>query len=298
MNFPGEKFAFVGGGGGSDCIQASVLAELTGKPACVISVREDKTSSQNPDSGAMGESRTVQNHGGEVSPGVFRIKPETTGSGRFFENLPAERWPMYLVVDSKNGRLREQMQAALDDFGGVDTVVDVDTGGDCLYRTSFFDATQATPDQDLESLIAVSGLNAPNLLSCVIAVGIDAPDYADEILRLANARLVHFSPSQRDHILGLYREFELDGSNETRYGKTPFAWQAALRGETGRIRLPLPDRVVNDPRNPWDPYVVITPEMAGGYVMDVHDHLCALFPHDQPIPDVAAAWHQHYRRHA
>lgn len=293
INFPGEKLAFIGGGGGSDCVQAAVLAELTGKPACVVSIRTGKTSSQDAN-GAMNETRSVSNHGGEVESGVFRINPDTQGSGRFLEHLPASRWPTYLVVDSKDGRLRAQMQAAIDDFGGVDTVVDVDTGGDCLFRTSMGDCVISTPDQDLESLVAVSGLEASNLLSCVIAMGVDSPDYADEILQLARAETVHFTPSERDLILSLYREFELDGSNPDRYGKTPFAWQAALRGERGRIRLPLPDHLVNHPTNPWDPYVEITPEMAGAFVMTVENHLNALL-HQGFTPDHSAAL-QHYRR--
>ncbi|MBI3441990.1 MAG: hypothetical protein HY052_09380 [Proteobacteria bacterium] len=206
----------------------------------------------------------------------FRITPETTGSGRFLESIPADKVPMYLVIDAKDGRLQEQIQAALDDFGKVDTVIDVDTGGDCLYRTGVTDATKATPDQDLESLRAVSGLKVKTLLSCVIAKGVDSPDYADEVLTQAKAQKITFSDEQKVHIFALYKEFELDGSNPNRYGKTPFAWQAALRGETGRVRIPLPDKVVNDAKNPWNPYVNITPEMAGGYVMKVSDHLRAI----------------------
>lgn len=277
MIFTGERLAFIGGGGGSNCIQAAILAILSGKTACVISVRTEKTLSQG-NSGEIGDKRTVANHGGEVAKGVFRIKSETTGSGRFLENIPADKLSVYLVIDAKDGRLHEQLQAAIDNFGCVDTVIDVDTGGDCLYRTSVADASKATPDQDLESLKAVSNLNVPNLYSCVIAKGIDSPEYADEILSQAKAKYFTFSDEQKKRILSLYKEFELDGSNPDRFGKTPFAWQAALRGEVGPVTLPLPDKVVHDLRNPWNPHVNITSEMAGGYLMTVREHLYAISP--------------------
>jgi hypothetical protein len=68
----------------------------------------------------------------------------------------------------------------------------------------------------------------------------------------------------------------LDGSNDQRNGKTPFAWQAALRGETGEIRLPLADHLVNHPTNPWNPWVTIGSDTAGIYVMNMEQHLAAL----------------------
>jgi len=276
LDFPGTRIAFIGGGGGSDCIQAAILALLSGKPACAISVRTARTQSQGS-TGATGEQRRVSDHGGEIMPGVFRILPGSSGSGRFLEHIPAALLPMYLVVDAQEGRLPAQLQAALDDFTGVDAVIDVDTGGDCLYRTGVqTTAEKATPDQDLDTLRAVSRLSAPHLLSCVIAKGVDSPADADDVLAAAKARPLNFSPAQKLRILDLYETFELDGSNPARYGKTPFAWQAALRGQTGPVRLPLPDKVVNDAKNPWNPIVTITAEMAGGYLMTVEDHLRAI----------------------
>jgi len=168
LDLPGDRQAFIGIGGGSDCIQASVLALMGGKTACAISIRTAKTASQGA-SGKMGEERSVQNHGGEVAPGVFRITPQTTGSGRFVEFIPADRLPVYLIIDRGDGSLTAQIEAALTDFGGVDTVVAVDTGGDSLYRTTVTDATKATPDQDIASLKAVNALRGPRLLSCIVA---------------------------------------------------------------------------------------------------------------------------------
>lgn len=280
LNIPGNKAAFIGIGGGSDCIQASILAILSGKPACVLSIRANKTSSQG-NSGQIGEERTVNNHGGEVARGVVRILPETTGSGRFLESIPAGKLPVYLVIDYKDGKLHEQIQSALNDFGGVDTVIGIDTGGDSLYRTTVSDATKATPDQDLESLKAICRLEGQSVFSYVVAKGIDSPDYADHVLSQARAIPINFLETEKQRILDLYAEFEMDGSHPDRYGKTPFAWQAALRGETGTVRLPLPEKIINDPRNPWNPYVNVTPEMARCYVMRAEDHLNAI---TQPSP--------------
>lgn len=275
-DFAGHRLAFVGIGGGSDGIQAAVLALLTGKPACVISIRSHRTSSQHPLSGQMGVERTVHNHRGELTRGVYCITPETTGSGRFLEFIPARDVSVYLVIDYQDGRLCQQIGVALDDFGAVDHVIAVDTGGDALYRAGSTDGTVATPEQDLASLRALSALQSVALTSCIIAPGVDAPPYADDILCQAKARTLTFSAEEQRTILAIYQDYELDGSNPERYGKTPLAWQAALRGERGRVRLPLPDLVVQAPHNPWDPYVTITDVMQGGYVMDLNAHLAAV----------------------
>ena len=270
----GDRLAFIGMGGGSDGIQAAVLSKLSGKSSCLISIRTDKTAQDA--AGKMDEKRTVENHGGEVIDGVYRITPETTGSGRFLEHIPASDMPVYLVVDKKDGRLTEQIQAAISDFGGVQSVIGVDTGGDCLYRASISDQTTATPDQDLASLEAIGKLRDAKLYSMVLAPGIDTPDYYPEILQAAQARQITFDDTEKARILQIYKDFEMDGSNPKRYGKTPFAWQAALRGERGVTRLPIPEHLVNDARNPWNPYVNITDEMEGAYLMDVEKHLAAI----------------------
>jgi hypothetical protein len=274
LNISGEKIAFVGIGGGSDCIQAAILALLSGKPACVISIRAEKISLQDT-TDASGENRTVLNHGGELAKGVFRIHTHSTGSGRFLESIPAARLPVYLVVDYKDGTLGAQIAAALQDFG-ADSAVAVDTGGDSLYRTQVDDKAKATPDQDIASLTALCSLTSYKLFSCVVAKGIDSPDYADAVLTQARAAVVYFSDAERQHILDIYTEFEMDGSHLERYGKTAFAWQAALRGERGTVRVPLPDSVVNCSINPWNPFVLITAEMAGCYLMGAQDHLDAI----------------------
>jgi hypothetical protein len=274
LHISGEKIAFVGIGGGSDCIQAAILALLSGKAACVISIRAEKISLQDTTM-ANGENRSVLNHGGELAKGVFRIHAHTTGSGRFLESIPAEKLPVYLVVDYKDGSLSAQIETALKDFG-ADSVVAVDTGGDSLYRTQVDDKAKATPDQDIASLTALCLLKNYALFSCVVAKGIDSPDYADAVLTQARARVIYFSAAERLRILGLYGEFEMDGSHLERYGKTAFAWQAALRGETGMVRVPLPDSVVNCSINPWNPFVLITAEMAGCYLMDAQNHLDAI----------------------
>jgi hypothetical protein len=103
--------AYVGIGGGSDSVQAAILALLEGKPACVISIRTAKTASQGVD-GRMGQDRTVSNHGGEIVSGVFKILSETSGSGRFLENLLADQVSTYLVIDAQDGRMPSQIQAA------------------------------------------------------------------------------------------------------------------------------------------------------------------------------------------
>lgn len=278
--FPGKQQAYIGIGGGSDCVQAAILAILSGNPACVISIRRNKLGSQTAKDDVGGK-RTVENHGGEVGgagSNIFRITPETTGSGRFLEFLPAYHLPTYLVIDSQDGKLTDQIQTVLDDFGAADTVIAIDTGGDALYRTEQAEDVvgKTTPDQDISSLLAISKLKGPRLYSGIVAKGVDTPPYADDILKAAEARYVTLSDAQIETVLGLYEMFELDGSNPDRYGKTPFAWQAALKGQTGQVRIPLPDHAVNHPTNPWNPIVNVDADTAGIYVMELPKHVAAI----------------------
>ncbi len=274
----GERPAFIGVGGGSDCVQAAILAKLSGKPACVVSIRTEKTGSQGA-SGGIGEVRTVADHGGEVADGIYRVTPATTGSGRFLESIPAELGlPTYLVIDRQDGTLTDRLRAVLKDFGGVDAVYGVDTGGDCLCRQSVADRTRATPDQDLASFRAIAELGVPRSYSLIVAPGVDSPPYASEIVAAARARQVFLSRKETDAVLSLYRDIGMDGSDDSRIGKTALAWQAALAGKRGSVRLSLPDRLVNDPVNPWNPVVTVSAEMAGAWIMRVADHLRALGP--------------------
>ncbi len=283
--FPGQKQAYVGIGGGSDCVQAAILGILSGNPSCVISIRRNKLGSQTAKDDVGGK-RTVDNHGGEVGgagTGVFRITPDTRGSGRFLEFLPASQLPTYLVIDNQDGKLTDQIQLALNDFGAPDTVIAIDTGGDALYRTEQAEdiVGKTTPDQDISSLLAISKLQGVKLYSGIVAKGIDTPPYADDVLKSAEARYVTLSKGQIETVLDLYTLFGLDGSNPDRYGKTPFAWQAALRGETGKVRIPLPDHAVNHPTNPWNPIVNVDCDTAGIFIMHLSKHVDAISKNSQ-----------------
>ena len=68
----------------------------------------------------------------------------------------------------------------------------------------------------------------------------------------------------------------MDGTNDQRFGKTSLAWQLALQGKTGLQTLPLPTRVVTDPKNPWNPFVQVDPSMGGVFFMNLKDHLNAI----------------------
>jgi len=68
----------------------------------------------------------------------------------------------------------------------------------------------------------------------------------------------------------------MDGSNDARYGKTPLAWQLALRDETGIQSLDIPSQVVLDNQNPWNPFVNINAATRGIFFMPLADHLRAI----------------------
>ncbi len=276
---PNGRTAYIGIGGGSDVIQATQIAQISKKPiACIISVRSAKTQSQSDHQQKIGVQRTVQNHGGEIVQNVYRILPETTGNGRFLENIPTkEGLPVYLILDASNRQLAHQIESAIQDAGGADNIVCVDTGGDCLYSTQKSDSSQkATPDQDYATLKAVSCLSPYHKISLVLATGVDAPEYASDILTQAQARFIHLTPQQKNTILHNYKKWGMDGSTQSVIGKTPLALQKALTGETGLTTLELPQKVITDDNNPWDPFVIITKSMSSVVAMSLDKHFNAI----------------------
>lgn len=278
---PGRRIVPIGIGGGSDVVQAAIIGRLlreAGKDVpAVVSIRTAKTGSQGV-SGAIGETRVVMDHGGEIAHGIFRITPQTTGTGRFLENIPADQFPVYLIIDDDDGSLADRIRFLMDhlsDSSGIDRIVAVDTGGDALYSTSAEEGARATPDQDLRVLSALANIGTP-VTAMEVAVGVDSPDDAQSVLLRANAGFYLPSDRETDMIMSLYTLWGMTGDNEARYGKTPMAWQLALLGQRGFQSVALPTRVVVDGRNPWNPFVLISDSMRGLFVMKLPDHLRAI----------------------
>jgi hypothetical protein len=65
----------------------------------------------------------------------------------------------------------------------------------------------------------------------------------------------------------------MDGSNDSRYGKTPLAWQKALQDKFGFQEVDLPTKVVLDKNNPWKPFIHTQPSTKGMFFMDIENHL-------------------------
>jgi hypothetical protein len=275
-----NSVAFIGIGGGSDCIQAAVLGTLAcvsmdkTEVTAIISIRTQITQSQDS-AGMQGVDRTVEDYERILLPGVYKLKLESTGSGRFLENLPAQLLPTYLVVESTEVSLVDQLQAVLDECK-VTTLVAVDTGGDALYQTHVVQGHKATPDQDIRSLHAINLLKCPQKLSCEIAVGVDSPMNAEEILIKAEAVCYEVPRDLASIALSLYKKWDFTGDNDERYGKTALAWQMAMKEKYGWTALDLPTRVVLDKARPWMPFVLIQPVMANVFFMEVEKHLQAI----------------------
>lgn len=292
--FSGKRVLVVGIGGGSDAVQAAMLAQmLRGEGATVrgvVSVRTTKTGSQGA-TGQLGENREFQNVE-EVRPNLLKVNSKSTGSGRTLEPLLTKQFPeTYIALDDTTHRLRDTLINTLNVFGAklehankdceVDTVLLVDTGGDSLYKMTATDghsSSKTTPDQDLRVLQAFSSLKSLgypiDFISVVIAAGVDTPPYAQQVLEAAQASYYSLNKLQVTLVQAQYFAWEMDGTNDARYGKTPLAWQAALRGETGVTVVPLPARVVLDHTNPWNPFLRVP--VKGIFMMKLEDHIKAI----------------------
>ena len=275
----GNKIGWIAIGSGSDCIQAAVLAKLDERPACIISIHPMGNEYQDYSSAEC----VVHNHNGELYEGVYRINPETLGYGRFYEHIPANDMRVFYVLHTDRVDLTDQIQAALSDYSHVDTVVAVDTGGDVLYPFNAQpvlgynnQSVPPTPDQDLKSLMAINSLYNVKKMSLVVATGVDAPPNYQDVLINANAIYLSLDEESRKKVLRQYYDYEFDGSNLARYGVISFAWQAALRGETGAVQLPIPAHLTSRSTNPINPTLEISAEMGGIYIMNLENHVRAI----------------------
>ena len=220
-----------------------------------------------------------------VGHNLIHIRPTTIGNGRVLEPLAAQDFPTYLVT-LDGTRVSTQVATALDyvrnKFGEFTDVVLVDTGGDSLYPNSNSGdhaVARATPDQDLLVLDGFARLakkigDPVRFTSAVVAVGVDSPDDVESVLGRAEARYWNPSDQEVESILARYEHWNLTGRSDQLYGKTPYAWQSALRGEVGTQVVPLPSAAVLSRSNPWNPYVRVP--VRGVFVMELEKHLAAI----------------------
>lgn len=284
------KTAVIGMGGGSDCIQASILAKILQQKGIqcsdVISIRTNKTTSQDT-KGKMGEERTVQNPLRIVDDDTYLISSETTGSGRFLENIPAKDLNVYLIIDREDGNLKHKIEKVLEDIGEGETLIGVDTGGDVLYPLiERSNQSISTPDQDRRVLETINSIQGINKKCCIVGIGIDSPDCADIILQNANASYFEPDKETKKFILDTYTMWDMNGDNEKRFGKTPLSWQQALKGRTGVVCLNIPTRYVLDRKNPWIPFVNIQSATSGMFFMDAKKCLDAIKQQEKQINSV------------
>lgn len=234
---------------------------------------------------------TATYQGKEVA-GIFRIGPETYAEGRDLETIPLKYHEnIYIVLDqgestrdipeTERVRLGDQFNAILTEsdktlvvvntggnvLGGnvpVNTVLSVDTGGD-VFGTDGTDGT--TPDQDLRVQKALSSLplveslagepQERDLVTAVVAPGVDAPTDAPRKAKQAGGKVYKPNAEERKMFLDVLAEYEMDGKNPRRFGKTTLALQECLRGKEGWTSLNLPEHVVNTWENPWSSFVYI-----------------------------------------
>lgn len=264
----GSNVLAVALGGGSDCIQATMIAKFVLK-GCrnVISIRTQKTSSQN-EKGEMNKERKIYNSKEVVVEDVYLCDINTSAEGRFFENMPSQiGMNSYLIIDRDDGKLFSKIQMVIQHIvknsgDVIDTILGVDTGGDCLYPIKK-DATnsETTPDQDrtgLETILQFEKLGF-KVFNSIVAPGIDSPNgITTEILTKANAVSYQLSSQEREEILEMYYKWNMTGSDVKRFGKTSLIWQSALRKERGLVTVNIPLKNVLSEDNPWIPTVTIT----------------------------------------
>lgn len=295
-----QNYAGVGGGGGSDIISASLLGHLLRrhgkKMDLLVSTRTWATGSQGKEGSRMGIKREIYEHGGHVEidgrtvPGTFRVTTKTSSEGRPLEAIPVPNHSQVFIVldqgeskseiaEDERADLKDQLQAVLAQSAEpIHTVAIVDTGGDVFGADA---GGTSTPDQDLRVQQAICDTNhsAVNLVTAVIAPGVDAPDDAPQKAEKARGRVYRPSDEEKKMLLHLLaHEYKMDGSVPGRFGKTTMALQARLKGATGWTSLDLPSHIVDTWENPWSSFVYIRECMSDIVLMPTENLLPLIQP--------------------
>ncbi|HSX16869.1 MAG TPA: hypothetical protein VLH86_02090 [Patescibacteria group bacterium] len=276
----GKRVVMAGLGGGSDVAQAKKLGELLeDKYGCTVTVVMS----------VRNEERRVVNGGERIGQATQEITPDTRADGdwRYLEDIPLEgaRPMRSLLLNSSDPSVIQRDLQTVASATGADVIIGVDTGGDSLYRSEHagFSAhlpTDITPDQDYQSLQGLVGAvrEGVQVLTAIVAPGVDSPPYAREVLDEIGATQIPLDAADRASIEATYADWHMDGSGseQGRYGKTPLAWLLALQGQTGLQYLNLPTANVVSDTNPWRAFTYITPAMSGVVLMDAERHLNAV----------------------
>ena len=244
----GDNILVIGIGGGTDVVQGAMLAKhlLSGRCNAVVSIRS---------------SREISNPKRVIAESTYEIGKATTTTNRYIEDTPYNMGlKTYLIVDSKeNDQVITSGIRAILDLGKYDSILCVDTGGDCMFSESIDDKSYS-PDQDRKVLNALMrfGYEIPIHLA-IIAPDIDAPNgKISDTLKRAKAKLYSIPDDVAADIVQAYDNNGMDGTDSRKFGKTQLAWKAALSGKTGITTVNIPVSYVLNDENAWIPTVIIT----------------------------------------
>lgn len=306
----GESSIWIGSGGGSDSIQAIQMALETPGSLGVISIRSNILGSETskPEKRTVENAQEVYPGVFLINPessgsGRFLENSAALAPG---EMADGRRLPLVLIVVDDKELLPDQLRQAITWIENLaiqagiattaalnskpPTLMNVDTGGDC-WRVPEPEGMEnkavATADQDFMMLECLAGMIEYVTKSVTICNGVDSPDTVMELM--AQAGVEYFEPDQdmAKRIWHRYKMWDLVGANEKRYGKTAFTWQRALilmrqalenedvfdqEMQSRFVAVPLPERAILHPSNPWDPYVCMQSAMRGMFIADLRRH--------------------------
>lgn len=266
--------------GGSDAVQAFQLAKIlennNKEVPFIFSVRTNKTWSQWVD-WKIWKKRTPENST-EIYKWVYEINPDTKMKWRAMEPLLSKNIKTYLILMDEWEEVSDKLDYLISIESNIDTVIWVDTWWDALFWSwEWLDNAKSTPDQDLLVLKSMNKIKfVDTVLSCEIAVWIDSPSDAWEVLN--DAKTAKYTPTEYDieQILRYYSELWMDWSSDIYYWKTALAWQEALKNNLWIQELSLPKNIVTDDTNPWNPYVNIQESTKHILFMKVSNHIDAI----------------------
>ncbi|GAB7106418.1 DUF1152 domain-containing protein [Streptomyces phaeofaciens JCM 4814] len=189
-----------------------------------------------------------------LEPDVAAVRPDTPARGDYFPEHTLATWlgrhglPATVYAFPRTGvkPLRDAYRALLDHLGGVDAIVLVDGGTDILMRGD--EHGLGTPEEDMASLAAVSGLDeVPHRLVASLGFGVDAHHGVNHSLVLENlaaldregAYLGAFSlpRDSREGALYLDAVAHAQASTPGHPSIVNGSVAAAVRGEFGDVRF-------------------------------------------------------------
>ena len=257
-----KPYIAIGTGGGGDILSCHFGSWLdtSNNVQGYISTRAEFSGSRTKDS-ALGEKRVPKNSQ-EISEGVWQITKDSKVSGRAFEPILAgltDKPLIWVAVPKEDELLQKRLNVAINYIKTARNLekinlLTVDTGGDSIEKLNT-DIVDSSPDQDNRVIKAIYKIDE-NAEHVIAVPGVDVNlEVLQDFVLLEEVKVLSVV---REKVELFYEQTGVTDTTSKNYSKTALSNLACQNNFADQwVALPLPSYLLDDPKNPWDPYIYI-----------------------------------------